>query len=229
MNFVGIEKVSLLDYDEKISCVLFCNGCNFLCPYCHNYKLALGKIKTFIDFNEILHYLKQRKNVLDAVVISGGEPTLYKDLKDVIKQIKELGYLVKLDTNGTNFEIVKELIEEKLIDYLAMDIKSDLDGYSLVAGVSNINYENIKKTINYLINSDFDYEFRTTLVKQYNNLESIINIGILCRGAKRFYLQKFVLAETCFDKSLKEIKKEDALEYLNVLKKYVNNVELRGY
>ena len=229
MDFVGIDKLSLLDYEDKISCVLFTKACNFRCPFCHN-GLSVIESETFIPFDDILDYLKMRRGVLDAVVISGGEPTLMPDLIDKIKIIKELGYEVKLDTNGTNPEIVEKLINEKLIDYVAMDIKNSLEMYALTAGVKTVNLENIKKTIHLLNERDFPHEFRTTLVYEFHNDEKYIHgIGELIKGSKKLYLQKFVDREGVFKKGLHPVEEDLANKYKDILSKYVDSVELRGY
>lgn len=229
MDFVGIEKLSLVDFDEKISCVLFMQGCNFRCPFCHNRDLALSKVDTFIPFQDILDYLSSRKNIIDAVVISGGEPTLMPDLKEKITKIKNMGFLIKIDTNGTNFNVLKDLIDNKLIDYVAMDIKNDFTNYPLTAGVANINFSNIKKSIEYLINGSIDYEFRTTLVKEFHNEESIKNMSVLLKGAKKLFLQKYVASDSCFNSKLNFVEKKVSQYYIEILKDNIDLVELRGY
>lgn len=229
MDFVGIEKLSLVDFDEKISCVLFMQGCNFRCPFCHNRDLALSKIDTFIPFQDVLDYLSSRKNIIDAVVVSGGEPTLMPDLKEKITKIKNMGFLVKIDTNGTNFNVLKDLIDNKLIDYVAMDIKNDFTNYPLTAGVSNIDYSNIKKSIEYLINGSIDYEFRTTLVKEFHNEESIKNMSVLLKGAKKLFLQKYIASDSCFNSKLNFVEKKVSQHYIEILKENIDSVELRGY
>lgn len=229
MDFVGIEKLSLVDFDEKISCVLFMQGCNFRCPFCHNRDLALSKIDTFIPFQDVLDYLSSRKNIIDAVVVSGGEPTLMPDLKEKITIIKNMGFLVKIDTNGTNFNVLKDLIDNKLIDYVAMDIKNDFANYPLTAGVSNIDYSNIKKSIEYLINGSIDYEFRTTLVKEFHNEESIKNMSVLLKGAKKLFLQKYIASDSCFNSKLNFVEKKVSQHYIEILKENIDSVELRGY
>ncbi len=229
MDFVGIEKLSLVDFDEKISCVLFMQGCNFRCPFCHNRDLALSKIDTFIPFQDVLDYLSSRKNIIDAVVVSGGEPTLMPDLKEKITKIKNMGFLVKIDTNGTNFNVLKDLIDNKLIDYVAMDIKNDFTNYPLTAGVSNIDYSNIKKSIEYLINGSIDYEFRTTLVKEFHSEESIKNMSVLLKGAKKLFLQKYIASDSCFNSKLNFVEKKVSQHYIEILKENIDSVELRGY
>lgn len=225
--FCGIEKLSLVDFDGKLSCTLFTGGCNYRCPFCHNSPLI--KEQPFLDLNEILDYLNKRKKMLDAVVISGGEPTLHKELPEILKLIKELGYIIKLDTNGTNPKMLKELIDNKLIDYVAMDIKGSLNNYHLITGVNNPLLENIKESINILTKSNIDYEFRTTLVKEYHTLDVINEMKELLKGTKKLYLQKFVLRETCLDQSLNEVDINLAKQYKEILEQAIEIVYLRGY
>lgn len=229
MEFVGIEKLSLLDYDENVSCVLFCEHCNFKCPFCHNSSLVYALFNKEIPFDEILSYLKKRIGILDAVVISGGEPTLMPDLKEKIKQIKDLGFLVKLDTNGSNPKVIKDLVENKLIDYVAMDIKNSIKRYPLTTDCPHINIESIKESINYLKSNVVPYEFRTTIVKEFHDETSIKEMGELIEGAEKLFLQKFIASDECIDNTLNEIDINTANNFLNILKDYVKKVELRGY
>ena len=229
MAIKGIEKFSLLDYDDKVSCVIFLSMCNMRCPFCHNAPLVLDpNFGDDIPFDDVLSYLEKRKGLVDAVVITGGEPTLTKDLYEMISKIKELGYLVKLDTNGTNPAVLKKLVEDKLVDYVAMDIKNSLDKYPLTCGV-NLNLDNIKESINYLMDSGVDYEFRTTVIKGHHTLEDMKKIGELLKGAKKYRIQKFNDRETCIQRGLSEISKEEALQFVDVLKNDIDDVALRGY
>lgn len=232
-NFYGMEKVSLVDMEGYVVCTLFTNNCNFRCPFCHNGPLVLNKVDSPLDFNEILYYLTLRKNVLDGVCISGGEPTLMIDLPQYLKKIKELGLLIKLDTNGTNPEMLHKLIEEKLVDYIAMDIKNNLKDYPKTVGIEKLLFKNIEnnilKSINILKNSHIKYEFRTTLVKEFHNDDNIKFLGELLKDSDILYLQHFISRDTCLQNNLHEIKKEKALEYQNFLKSYIKDVKLRGY
>ena len=227
MDFVGIDKFSLLDYDSKISVVLFSGACNFRCPFCHNGESVLNA-KTTIPFNEILDYLKSKKNMIDAVVISGGEPTLMPDLKDKIKEIKKIGFLIKLDTNGTNPNVIEDLLKEKLLDYIAMDIKNSEEEYSKTAGCKQVNINDIKKSIKLIENSGVNYEFRTTLVKEFHTQKSIENMCNLLKGGKKLYLQKFIDREGVIEKGLHEVNQEEAVLFKEVLSKVIDT-ELRGY
>ena len=146
MDFVGIDKFSLLDFEDKVSCVLFSKACNFRCPFCHN-GLTVLEADTFIPFDDILAYLRNRTGLIDAVVVSGGEPTLMGDLKEKIIKLKEMGFLIKLDTNGTNPEVIKDLYESHLIDYVAMDIKNSFEKYPLTVGMKVVDLNKIKESI----------------------------------------------------------------------------------
>ena len=229
MAIVGIDKLSLLDYEDKVSVVLFSKACNFRCPFCHNGDSVL-QAETTIDFNEILDFLKTRIGLVDAVVFSGGEPTLEPDLEVKMKAVKNLGYLIKLDTNGTNPELLEKLLDDGVVDYVAMDIKNSPSLYAETAGVTNINIENIKRSIALIIKKATDYEFRTTLVYEFHKGMNYDAFFDLVKGAKKLYLQKFVDREGCIKKGLHDVDELEATklrEYL--LSKGLKFVELRGY
>lgn len=228
MEFVGIEKLSLVDFDHHLSTTLFTPGCNFACPFCHNKDLVTGTEYQPIPFDEIISFLKKRVGVLDAVVITGGEPTLHKDLVDKITKIKELGFLIKLDTNGTNPEMIKELVDFKLIDYIAMDLKNCFDKYPLTAG-RNIDLNKIKQSINYLMEDHIPYEFRTTIVKELHSLDDMKKMANEINGASKIRLQLFKDSETCIKRGLHPIDKETALEFIKAFKNHVSDYALRGY
>lgn len=228
MEFVGIDKFSLLDYEEKVSVVLFSPACNFRCPFCHNGDSVLNS-NTPIPFDEILYFLKSRVGLIDAVVFTGGEPTMMPELEERIREVKKLGFLIKLDTNGTNPTILQHLIDEELLDYVAMDIKNSEKEYAKTTGCKVLNLENVKKSIKILVNSPISYEFRTTLVKEFHTKESISEMCDLVRGAKKLYLQKFVDREGVIQKGLHDISIEEANSFKDILSEAVTNVELRGY
>ena len=187
MKIAGFVKNSFVDYPNKISAVIFTYGCNFNCWYCHNKHILKSDVK-LLNQQEIFDFLNKRKGLIDAVVISGGEPTLQNDLDIFITKIKKMGYLVKLDTNGSNPNLLQDLIDKKLIDYIAMDIKNDFENYSYTCGVK-VNIENIKKSIDILLSSKIDYEFRTTLAPEIleENFENMIQF---LAKANKYYLQK---------------------------------------
>ncbi len=228
MEFTGIDKMSLLDYEDYVSVVLFTPYCNWRCPFCHNYGSVLQS-QIVIDFEDIINYLESRKGLIDAVVITGGEPTLMPELKERIIRIRELGFRIKLDTNGSNPKVLKDLVNSKLIDYVAMDIKNSMDMYAPTCGVKRVEEEQLKESIAYLLTDPVDYEFRTTLVNEFHSPESIEEMGKLIKGAKRLYLQKFVDRETVLQPGLHEVIKEDAEKFASTLRKYVKEVNLRGY
>ena len=228
MDFVGIDKLSLLDYDEKLSCVLFAKACNFRCPFCHN-GLTVLESETYIPFDQIIDFLNSRKGKLDAVVVTGGEPTLMDDIVEKITKIKSMGFLVKLDTNGTRPEVIKELLDNNLLDYIAMDIKNSLAMYPITTGCKSINNEKIIESIKLIQNSGIDYEFRTTLVNEFHSLESIKEMGELVKGSKKLYLQQFVDREGVIQKGLHPVDEDLANKFKEILSNYVESVSLRGY
>ena len=226
MNIAGVQKVTLLDYPGKVACEIFTQGCNFECPFCQNSVLIPITNTGEFSEEEIFEYLVLRKKILDGVVITGGEPTVQKDLKGFIKKIKDLGLLVKLDTNGGNPKVLQELIDEKLVDYVAMDIKNIFNKYNITAG-KKINLDNIKKSIEILKASKIDYEFRTTIIKEMHSLDDIISICKLVGDAK-YYLQNFEDSENVIDHSLHGFSREELLFIDKYLKDLFPNVEIRA-
>ena len=226
MNIAGVQKVTLLDYPGKVACEIFTQGCNFECPFCQNSSLIPITNTGEFSEEEIFEYLNLRKNILDGVVITGGEPTVQKDLKKNNKKIKDLGLLVKLDTNGGNPKVLQELIDEKLVDYVAMDIKNIFNKYNITAG-KKINLDNIKKSIEILKASKIDYEFRTTIIKEMHSLDDIISICKLVGNAK-YYLQNFEDSENVIDHSLHGFSREELLFIDKYLKDLFPNVEIRA-
>jgi len=227
LEIKGLQKTSLIDYSPYTSCVVFLAGCDFRCPFCQNPDLVLNpeKLDT-IKKEDFFEFLKKRKKWLDGVCITGGEPTLYKELPEFIKKIKDLGYKVKLDTNGSNPDMLKELV--KLADYVAMDIKSSLEKYDESAGVK-VDIEKIKKSVEIIKNSGIDWEFRMTVVPALHSQEDFEKIGKWLKGAKRFFLQQFS-NKICLDKSFEKItpfSKEDMEEFKVILSKYISKVEVR--
>jgi len=189
MNIFGIEKSSFIDYPNKISTVIFTGGCNFRCPYCHNTSIVKQEGE-MISEKEAITFLIKRKRFIDAVCITGGEPTLQPDLYQFISVLKKEGFSVKLDTNGTRPHVLTNLIEDKLLDYVAMDIKAPFTKYSNVVD-QRVDTNYIESSIDLLHNSDIDYEFRTTVCKELLNKEDIISIAMAIKGSRRFYIQNF--------------------------------------
>ncbi len=190
MLFGGVQKNSFIDYPGKISCVLFCQGCNFRCPYCHNPGLIHREKSTETDEKEVYEFLVSHRDFLDGVVISGGEPTLHNDLADLCTKVKEMGYPVKLDTNGSRPKVLVSLIEKGLVDYLAMDIKTDPSLYSSRIG-ENCGQESILSSIRVIMESGLPHEFRTTCVRPFVSEEIVTVISHLIRGANLYAIQQF--------------------------------------
>ena len=229
MKIFGLEKLSMVDFPGHLCCTIFTGGCNFRCPFCQNSDLVNMTNLHQISEEEFFAFLQKRKGMLDSVCISGGEPTIYQDLEEFVKKVKDAGFLVKLDTNGTNFEALRALIKEKLVDYVAMDIKNSESCYQKTAGVSDLKMENILKSVQLLKSGAIDYEFRTTLVKGHHTKSSITEMATWLSGAKKLFLQQFVDSGNCLTPGLEKIEKPQAEEFAKILSKTIDRVELRGY
>lgn len=231
MRFSGIEKTTLLDYPGKIAATVFTYGCNFRCPFCHNPELVVQPYNKdyIITPHYILDFLRLRKNKLDALVITGGEPCLHKDLPEFISKVKSLGYLVKLDTNGFNPEMVSDLIQSNIVDYWAMDIKNSESLYSKTSGVA-VSIPDIKRSIKEILNSGVSYEFRTTVVPGLHDEKSIRGIGELVNHAKIFYIQNFRSGKTLDPKlsNIPTFTERDLHKFEKIIKRYVKTVKIRG-
>ncbi len=224
----GFQKFSLIDYPEKISAIIFTQGCNFRCPYCHNPELVLPeKYSNPIPEEEILSFLDSRKGKLDAVVITGGEPLLQKDIFDFIEKVKDMGFLVKLDTNGSMPEVLKEAIKLG-VDYIAMDVKAPLEKYREIVR-AEVNEEKIKSSIEIIMHAGIEYEFRTTVVKSLLSKEDILKIGMLINGARLYVLQKFIPSKLVDPEFMKEetYSDEEFEEMREELKRYVKECIIR--
>ena len=228
MLIKGLQKLTLLDYPTKTACTIFTGGCNFRCPFCHNASLVLDVNEgEKYETDEVLSFLKKRQGLLDGVCVTGGEPLLQKDIKEFLKAIKEMGYAIKLDTNGYSPEKLMEIAEEGLIDYVAMDIKNCKEKYSETAGI-DIDISKIEKSVDFLMASGIDYEFRTTVVKEYHTLSDIERIAQWISGAKRYYLQNFVDSGDLIKDGLSAVDKETLDSMKNVCLWHIKNTETRG-
>ena len=193
MQIKGLQKLTLLDYPEKMACTVFLGGCNFRCPFCHNASLVLpDRFGESIDVEDFFSFLDSRKGKLQGVCISGGEPTLNANLPDFIKRIKDMGFLVKLDTNGTAPDMLNVLIEDGLIDYVAMDIKSSPEGYSRAVGLRELDISKIYRSAEILMQKKVDFEFRTTVVRELHTADDIVKIGNWLKGDEKYFLQGFI-------------------------------------
>ena len=227
MIISGFQKLTLLDYPNKLASIVFTQGCNFKCAYCQNSDLLSIKTEGLIDEKEIFDYLKKRKKVLDGVVITGGEPTIQPNLTLFIQRVKDLGLKVKLDTNGSNPEIIKKLLKEDLVDYIAMDIKTDFDKYEDIIKI-NWNMDNIKKSIKLIKESTIEHEFRTTINKNDHTIEDLRRICEYLGPDENYYIQNFEQSDYVLDKSLKSFSKDELIKIEKKLKKEFPNVKVRG-
>lgn len=229
IQIAGIENMSMVDYDDKIACTIFTHGCNFRCPFCQNSALVLSDSIPLLDANKILEQLEKRKGLLDAVCISGGEATLQQDLVPFIKKIRSLGFLVKIDSNGYNPPMLKYLIEHKLVDYIAMDVKGSAEIYADICGLKQINMIKIKESISIIMESKINYEFRTTLIEEFHTPEVMKNLLAMIKDSEKYALQKYKDSPGCVQHGFHPIPKETALLYKQLAEKTVKQVIMRGY
>ena len=228
MKIHGLQKMTLLDFPGHVACTVFLGGCDFRCPFCHNFELVDGSEKPIMDDSELLSFLESRTALLDGVAITGGEPCLHKDLPELIKEIRAIGYPVKLDTNGYHPELLKQLIDEGLVDYVAMDIKNSPEKYALTCGLDEMDLSPIKKSIDILMNSGIDYEFRTTVIKEFHEEEDFHKIGELIGGARAYFLQRFTDRDSVPYGNLTSPHPDEMRIFAEIARKYVENTSLRG-
>lgn len=231
MKIVGLVKTSAIDYPGKLASIVFLYGCNFRCKFCHNPNIVIGKKGEYEEISEesLFAFLEKRKGMLEGVVVTGGEPLINSDIEELCKKIKSLGYLVKMDSNGTNPEMLKNLIEKKLIDYVAMDIKNSPEKYGETVG-AKIKINDIKKSIKIIMESGLPYEFRSTILPALHKTSDFEEMGELIKGAKNFYLQTF-RPEITLDKKLSSalpFTKQEMADIKKIFEKYVKNVFIRG-
>ena len=241
MQIHGFNKTTLLDYPEHIAATVFTGGCNFRCPFCHNGELVLDPgCQPLIPEEEVLSYLKKRQGILQGVCVTGGEPTLQKDLKDFLRKIKELGYPIKLDTNGYMPGVLWDLMQEHLIDYVAMDIKASRDNYARAAGLPHMDISRIEESIGILKSSGIPYEFRTTVVRGIHTVVEFEKIGKWIAGCPAYYLQNYEENENCLYRMIQTAENagkyaafgafsgEELEQMAELAGKYVEKVTLRG-
>lgn len=228
MIISGFQKMTLLDFPGKVACTIFTGGCNFLCPFCHNALLVTEDFKAEFSEEEILSFLEKRRGLLDGVCITGGEPLLHKDITDFIRKIKEMDYAVKLDTNGSFPDRLKALVNDGLIDYVAMDIKNCMEKYALTAGSNEIILPQIEESIDFLLSGKVDYEFRTTIVKEFHDINDISAAAERIKGAKRYFLQYFEDSGGLISGGLSAVDKETMELMKKAAVKFVPETAVRG-
>ena len=229
MRIQGLQKLTLLDYPEHTACTVFTAGCNFRCPFCHNASLVVNIPKeTEISEEEFFAFLQKRKGILDGVCVSGGEPLLQPDIDQFIRKIKDMGFAVKLDTNGSFPDKLIHLVEQGLVDYVAMDIKNSPETYAFTAGVDGLDIKAIEKSVSYLKEKHIPYEFRTTVVKHYHSKENFDEIGKWLEGTEKYFLQNFVDSGDLIGKNTRGCSEGEMKEFLKAVQKYVPQAKLRG-
>ena len=228
--FAGLQKLTLLDFPGKVACTLFTKGCNFRCPFCHNASLVIRPEEQQMYSNdEILGFLGKRQGVLDGVAITGGEPTLMSGLYDFIKKVKEMGYAVKLDTNGTRPDVLKKLVEDNLLDYVAMDIKNSPKMYAYTCGLpESYDLSKIEESKNFLMKGKVDFEFRTTVAKPFHTEEDFLEIAQWIKGDEKYFLQQFKDSGDIIGKEISSFNESEMEKILNLLLPLVPNAQLRG-
>ena len=227
MKISGLQKLTLLDYPGKMACTVFTYGCNFRCPFCHNALLVTEENSDNISEDEFFAFLKKRQGILDGVCISGGEPTLQNDLAEFIGKIKALGYAVKLDTNGSRPEVLRNLIKEKLVDYVAMDIKNSPAKYSLTCGCE-VNTVPIKESVSIITESGIGHEFRTTTVRELHTADDFREIAQWLKGDSRYFLQHFEDSGNLIGDNLSAFDKNEMTAFAEVIRENLPNVTIRG-
>lgn len=234
MYFGGMVPVTLIDYPGVLACTIFTTLCNFSCPFCHNYKtLVNGELQqeNFSE-NDVLLYLEKRKKLIKGVVVSGGEPCIDYGLPEFLERVKELGFLIKLDTNGSKPDMVKKVVEQGLVDYIAMDIKNSFDKYQITAGLISPKevdevVTNVKRSIDYIMTCGIDYEFRTTVLEDFHTAEDMHKIGSEIYGAKKYYIQQFRDTTEVKTSGLTPLSYHKLYEFRRIMEDYVNRCDLR--
>lgn len=229
MIFHGFQKLTLLDYPGHVACTLFTAGCNFRCPFCHNALLVteIGQTETYTE-ETVLSYLAKRKGILDGVCVTGGEPLLQPELPDFLRRVKALGLAVKLDTNGSFPDRLRAIVEEGLVDYVAMDIKNAKEKYPLTVGIPDFDLSPIEESVSFLLFGKVPFEFRTTVVREFHTVEDIAAVSRWIRGADRYFLQNFVASDNMIGSGLSAHPKETLLEMLKAAQRDLPSASLRG-
>ena len=229
MDIHGLQKLTLLDYPGKVACTVFLGGCDFRCPFCHNGELVAGPLPPpETDDKALLAFLNKRRGLLDGVCVTGGEPLLRPELPDLLARIKELGFLVKVDTNGTHPDRLRALVERGLADYVAMDVKNGPTRYAETAGVEDLDLAPIRDSVSFLLSGAVDYEFRTTVVRELHGEDDLRELGVWLAGAKRYFLQSFADRDTVLRPGLHPWGRAELEGFLALVRQYVPAAELRG-
>lgn len=229
MLICGLQKLSLVDYPDKLAATIFTGGCNYRCPFCHNAPLVteLASAQEIND-DEVLEFLKTRRGLLDGICLSGGEPLMQKDVAEFLTKVRELGFSIKLDTNGSFPDKLISLVGAGLVDYVAMDIKNSLAMYAKTVGVESVDLLSIRRSAQFLMSGTVEYEFRTTLVRELHDEQSLRELGEWLRGAKRLFLQNFVDSGNLIEQGLHGFSKQGMQQLRQVVAPFFDDVYLRG-
>ena len=228
MKIQGLQKMTLLDFPGKVACTVFLGGCDFRCPFCHNGELLDGTAPAVMDDQELLKFLKSRQGLLDGVAITGGEPLLRKDLPELLRAVRALGFAVKVDTNGNHPEALEELLKEGLVDYVAMDIKNSPMKYALTAGLERLDLSPVRRSVSLLMDSQIPYEFRTTVVDELHKAEDFEAMGQWIAGAKAYFLQPFTDRDSVPFAGFHAPSRENLEKYASIARVYVPYTSIRG-
>ena len=228
MRIYGLQKMTLLDYPGRVACTVFLGGCNYRCPYCHNYELADGSARPVMEEEELLAFLRKRQGLLDGAAITGGEPCMEKELPGFLNRIRELGYSIKLDTNGSFPDMLQRILEQGLADYVAMDIKNSPEKYALTTGKDRLDLAPVRESVSMLMQGQTDYEFRTTVVEELHQAEDFEKIGEWISGSRRYFLQPFTDRDTVPFGNFQTPSEEKLKQYLEIMRRFVPESEIRG-
>ncbi|MBE6989934.1 MAG: anaerobic ribonucleoside-triphosphate reductase activating protein [Ruminococcaceae bacterium] len=228
MKIHGLQKMTLLDFPGHVACTVFLGGCDFRCPFCHNFELADGSAQPVMDDAELLTFLKKRTGLLDGVAFTGGEPLLHRELPDLLRRIRALGFAAKVDTNGAHPDPLRQILEEGLADYVAMDVKNSPAKYAATCGVEQVDMDAVRESVALLMGSATDYEFRTTVVKEFHEESDFEEIGRMITGAKHYFLQCFTDRDSVPFGGLHAPSRQELERFAAVARRFVPDTRLRG-
>ena len=228
MKIHGLQKMTLLDFPGRVACTVFLGGCDFRCPFCHNYELIDGTAEPLMDDAEFFTFLGKRHGLIDGVAVTGGEPCLHPGLPDFLARVREMGFMTKLDTNGYHPDCLREIFSRGLVDYVAMDVKNSPEKYAATVGLEEIDLGPVRESISLIMESGVDYEFRTTVIDEFHEVRDFDGIGGMISGAKQYYIQAFTDRDSVPFGNLHAPSREKTEEFARAAGKYVRDVHLRG-
>ena len=228
MKIHGLQKMTLLDFPGHVACTVFTGGCHLRCPFCHNFELVDGTAPAIMEEEELLSFLEKRRGLLDGVAFTGGEPCLQKNLPELMRKIREMGFAIKLDTNGNHPDMLEKMISEGLVDYVAMDIKNSPEKYAVTCGLETLDLTKIRQSVEILKSGRVDYEFRTTVVAQFHEENDFRLIGQWLQGAKRYFLQSFTDRDSVPYGGMSAPSREEIFRYAQIAQENIPDTQVRG-